>query len=548
MRSSLSIVRLHFVTTVAVAGLGAVIVVSTERTSVGGGAEPEDAAPAGAPGSNASDALDVSNQLQLFLDDWLIESTDNVRQVLHSPQPREVVIEADRPWEDGLMYDPVVIKEGDRYRMWYRTNFYTLPAHTGYAESPDGIRWTKPNLGLIEFNGSKANNLVWPKPGGKGRALSIFKDENPSTPPDERYKAIGSQPTVGGEKRAGIYALASPDGLHWRPLREEPIILAPAQDPQFDSHNIALWDATREHYVIYARGWYRDGALPLDGKQVGEAKHKVLVELSTGEVQKFRRIRDIRRYTSKDFRTWSGPEYIDMGPDPLEHHLYKNAATPYYRRPDLILMFPKRFVSDRKFHPDYPQRYSDRRFPASWKFMGLSDVCFMFSRDGFRFDRRYREAFLRPGRDPKNWAPRAIEIGPTLVATGDGEMSVYYMEHYYLPDVRIRRGVLREDGFVSLQGDYEGGSIVTKPLRFTGSHLVINYATSAAGSVRVEIESASGEPVAGYGLDECPEIFGDEINRRVMWNAGSALDKLAGQPMRLKFEVKDGDLFSFRFE
>ena len=91
-------------------------------------------------------ALEVSDQLQLFLDEWLIESLENVRQVLHSPQPREVVIEADRPYEDGLMYDPVVIKEGDRYRMWYRTNYYSLPPTRAMPRVPTG------------FNG---RNLIW---------------------------------------------------------------------------------------------------------------------------------------------------------------------------------------------------------------------------------------------------------------------------------------------------------------------------------------------------------------------------------------------------
>ena len=491
-------------------------------------------------------ALDVSNQLQLFLDEWLIESLDNVRQVLHSPQPREVVIEADRPYEDGLMYDPVVIKEGARYRMWYRTNYYSLPPYTGYAESADGIHWTKPDLGLIEYEGSRENNLVWPIPGGRGRSLSIFKDENPAALPEERYKAIGSEPTVGGEKRAGIYALVSPDGLRWRLRQPGPMIMAPREDPQFDSHNIALWDSARQQYVVYARGWYREGAPPLEGKQVGEELNRILVEIPSGEVRRFTRIRDIRRYTSPDFRTWTGPEYIDLGATPLEH-LYKNAATPYYRRPDLILMFPKRLVPDRKFHPDYPKPYLEN-FPKNWSFSGLSDVVFMFSRDGFHFDRRFMEAFLRPGPDPKNWAPRAIEIGPTLVPTGSGEMSLYYMEHYYLPDVRIRRGVLREDGFVSLRAPYQGGSVLTKPLRFSGAELRINYSTSAAGSIRVEIQSASGKALSGYSLEDCPQIFGDEINRLVTWKAGSGLAHLAGQAIRLKFEIKDGDLFSLRFE
>ena len=253
-----------------------------------------------------------------------------------------------------------------------------------------------------------------------------------------------------------------------------------------------------------------------------------------------------RDNTSKDFRTWSEPEYIDMGSAPLEH-LYKNSAVAYYRRPDLILMFPKRFVPDRTVHPNYPKPYYPD-FQKKWILHGLSDVVFMFSRDGFHFDRRYMEAFLRPGPEPRNWAPRAIQIGPTLVPTGDGEMSVYYMEHYYLPEVQIRRGVLRVDGFVSLHADYRGGTVVTKPLRFSGSTLQLNYATSAVGRLRVEIQDAAGRAIPGYQMEACAEIFGDEIQRAVKWKAGADLSAWAGRTVRLKFEIKDGDLYSFRFD
>ena len=95
------------------------------------------------------------------------------------------------------------------------------------------------------------------------------------------------------------------------------MIIAPREDPQFDSHNIALWDSARRQYVVYARGWYREGAPPLEGKQVGEELNRVLVELPSGEVRRFQRIRDIRRYTSPDFRTWTGPPNISTWDLPL---------------------------------------------------------------------------------------------------------------------------------------------------------------------------------------------------------------------------------------
>jgi hypothetical protein len=453
----------------------------------------------------SGEELDIGKGLQLFLDDRIIESRDNMQQVLHSPCPKEIVLKLDRPYEDSTMYDPTVIKEEDgRYRMWYRANFNAPPFYTGYAESKDGIQWTKPELGLIEYNGSKANNIIWPIAGGKGSTLSFFRDDNPQARADERYKAIGlGSEKAGAGKRAVLHGMVSQDGIHWRSAQEEPLVRAPLDDPQFDSHNIALWDAPRQQYVIYARGWARS------------------------------KVRDIRRFTSKDFRHWSEPQFIDFGSAPVEH-LYKNAAVPYFRRPDIILMFPKRFLPARKFDPQWPED-------------GLSDIVFTFSRDGQHFDRRFMEAFLRPGLDPLNWHERAIEVGPTLVPTGEGEMSLYYMEHYRTNDVRIRRGALRTDGLVSLRAGYTGGSFTTKAFRLSGAALELNYSTSAAGSVRAELQDATGKALPGYALADCPEIFGDEISRQVKWKAGADPGRLAGQQVRLKVEVKDGDVFSFQF-
>lgn len=446
-------------------------------------------------------AIDVSNRLQLFVDDRLIDSMDGVRLELHSPHPAEVVIRKDSPWEDSTMYDPVVIQDGDLYRMWYRTNFNSPPFYTGYAESRDGIEWTKPSLGLIEFDGSRNNNIVWvgnhSVEGGGPCVLCIFKDGNPNAPEEERYKATGL--TFGG----GLQGLVSPDGLRWKLVQPERVVPAVGA---FDTHSISLWDAARREYVVYTRGF-------VDG------------------------VRRIRRSTSDNFRQFPVPELVMVdNPDDLPvEHLYKNAATPYFRNPELMLMFPKRFLPDRKFDPDWPQP-------------GLSDVVFMFSYDGLRFDRRFRQAFIRPGLDSLNWHERAIEVGPGVVPTSRTEMSLYYVEHYRFEDVQIRRGVLRTDGFVSVHADVPGGEFVTHPLVFDGDRLVMNFSTSAAGSIQVELLDAGRNPLPDFTLSDCPEIFGDSTEQPVSWTIGSNLRRFAGQPVRLRFVLKDADLYSIRFE
>ncbi|MEX1231457.1 MAG: hypothetical protein WEB58_14515 [Planctomycetaceae bacterium] len=448
-------------------------------------------------GGQTTTPIDVGSQLQLMWDDVLIDSMQGLELKLHSPRSAEIVIEKDKPWEDSTMYDPTVIKDGDLYRMWYRTNFNSAPFYTGYAESSDGINWTKPDLGLFEVNGSKENNIVWSSGEDRklGYVLSIFKDENPAAKPEEQYKGVS---TIAGGEGAGMYGLVSPDGIHWTRVGDKPMLTGGL----FDAHNIVLWDAPREQYLAYARGFFGP-------------------------------IRHIRRASSKDFVNWTPLEYINLGEGELEQ-LYKNAATPYYRRPDILLMFPKRFMESRKPDP-------------KWPYPGVSDVVFMFSRDTVHWDRRFREAFIRPGLDQRNWHERAIEAGPTLVPTGPGEMSLYYMEHYRTDDVMIRRGVLREDGIASIHAKFAGGEFVTKPLVFQGNRLTINYSTSAAGSVQIELQDAAGNPIEGYTLADCGEVYGDEIAYLVKWKGSGDMSSLSGRKIRLKVAMKDADLFSFRF-
>ena len=445
----------------------------------------------------------INSRLELFVDDWLIEEMNGVSLQMHSPIPQEVVLEFNQPWEGSISYDPVVMKEENRYRLWYRgcgSESTWEDQCTAYAESTDGVHWERPMLGIFEFNGSRDNNIVLQ--GREAKALCVFRDGNPNTSDSERYKAIGVGPPIG--KRATLRGFTSPDGVHWQTLDQDPILIAPDDPwPMFDSHNVAFWDTMQNRYVAYARGWISPG------------------------------IRAIRRGVSDDFRHWSDLEFIDLGNSPTEH-LYKNACTQYFRAPHIYLMFPKRFVPDRKFDNDWPAN-------------GLSESVFMTSRDGVHWDRRFMEPFVGLGSDTDNWTDRNLYVGVGVVPTGPAEMSVYYMEHYRRPSIRLRRGALRTDGFVSVNAPYVGGEFVTKPLTFEGGRLVVNYATSVAGGLRVEIQDAKGQPIDGYRLSECVEIFGDEIERIVRWENGNDVGSLAGRVVRLRFVMAAADLYAIQF-
>ncbi|MBI1924410.1 hypothetical protein HYR99_09180, partial [Candidatus Poribacteria bacterium] len=315
-----------------------------------------------------------------------------------------------------------------------------------------------------------------------------FRDTNLDASADERYKAVAG----------GLIALTSPDGLRWSQKGDKPIIT----DGAFDSLNLAFWDAVKGQYVCYLRD-FRNG------------------------------VRTIRRATSPDFVHWTTPEWLDFGDTPPEH-FYTNATTPYFRGPHIYLAFPKRFVPSRKAVPEHPSP-------------GVSDAVFMTSRDGLHWNRHFMEAFIRPGLDAENWTERNNMPAWGVVPTGPNEISIYYSQHYRHPTAHIKRGTLRTDGFVSVRADYAGGEMVTKPLIFQGNELALNYSTSAVGSIRVEIQRDDGTPIPGYSLQESIEIFGDEIGRVVTWERGADVSQLTGQPVRLRFVMKDADVYSIRF-
>jgi len=178
----------------------------------------------------------------------------------------------------------------------------------------------------------------------------------------------------------------------------------------------------------------------------------------------------------------------------------------------------------------------------------------MTSRDGVTFD-RWAEAFLPPGPErPGSWnyghqyiAWHLVETPSSLPGAPD-ELSLYAAESYWTDKASaLRRYTLRMDGFASVRAPMAGGQLVTQPLVFEGDTLSLNFASSAAGGIRVEIQDASGVALPGFALADCPPVFGDAIERRVTWTGGPDLGQLAGRPVRLRFELKDADLYALRF-
>ena len=198
-------------------------------------------------GSLEEEVREIGSRVELFVDDWLIGRLDHVRLALHRPQPAEVVMDFNRGWEGDYSAYVTVFPDGDLFRMYYRGVGAEQEAKqvTCYAESRDGIHWTRPSLDIHQFNSSGANNIVWVDKGSHN--FAPFKDSNPDAPADQRYKALAGGP---------LRVLVSADGLHWKLLKEDVI-----SDGAFDSQNLGFWDPLRQQYVAF----YRDFIRPAGG-------------------------------------------------------------------------------------------------------------------------------------------------------------------------------------------------------------------------------------------------------------------------------------------
>jgi hypothetical protein len=472
----------------------------------------------------------------LFTDDYLIERMEGgARYELHHPEPRDVILETNRPWEGCMGAYSTVLKVGSRYRLYYDAWMVDLKAPTldlarpptiCVAESPDGRHWERLPVNLLDYPGSPLNNIVWRGEGDDYWGLhgfAPFLDANPECIPAARWKAFGT----GWEKSmAGMHLMTSPDGIRWKRQPHPPILAGYA----LDSHNTVQWSAGEGCYRAFFRHWDQ-------GTFAGN--------------------RIIMTATSPDLVTWSEVQALEYPGVPIEQ-LYVGNIIPYPRAPHLWLGFPARYV-ERKWSPSIEAlpELEHRRLRASKSERygaAVTDTQFMCSRDGVTF-RRWPEAFIRPGlRSEGSWAYGDLYAAWGMLETdsdlagGGRELSFYVTEHYWRGvSVTFRRYALRLDGFVSVNAPMAGGGAVSRPVVFDGARLSLNYSASAAGSVRVELQDAEGRAIPGFRLDECWECLGDTVDGTAIWKGGSDVSALAGRPIRVRFELKDADLYSLRF-
>ena len=179
----------------------------------------------------------------------------------HRPSPAgQVVLRPTEPWESfGLIAYHTVVQVGpEDYRMYYDTgwtmeNRDDFHRYTCLATSTDGVVWVKPNLGLATFNGSKANNIVWPLDwrDNTHAAGTVFYDTNPAAPADAKWKMLAEWDIDGANAtskvRRGVYIMKSPDGITFQPMFDR------ASLAHSDTKNVMWWEQSLNKYVAYIR-------------------------------------------------------------------------------------------------------------------------------------------------------------------------------------------------------------------------------------------------------------------------------------------------------
>ena len=455
---------------------------------------------------------------------------------LHSPTPAGVAISYDDPWEQGekgsTSFFTTVFQDGDIYRMYYRGH-----THVCYAESSDGINWTKPKLGMVESDGSSQNNIILET---CHNAFTPFLDTKPGVSSTHKYKA--SMELEGGQK--GLHFYSSSDGMNFSRLGGDPAI--PWTIPNhFDSQNVVFWSEVESKYVMYARHMVASDGELIDTDEYLSILHNDLEGLMVRDSVKGLYIRSTARATSSDFVNWSDftpMEYSDTDSITPSAQLYTNQTTPYFRANHIYISLPGRIFFGKMAKKSLLE-------PAHTSSIGdCSDGVMLTTRAGsHRYDFTFRESLLRPGIGDENWTTRNNYPAFGIIQTGESEMSMFVQRHYTQLTAHLERMTLRLDGFASLNALYDEGQMITRPVDFSGNRLELNYSTSAAGRLRVGLLDISGIPIDGFGTDDCDALIGDEISRFVSWKGSTDLSKIVGQAVRVRFVMSDADVYSFQF-
>ncbi len=436
---------------------------------------------------------------QLFIDDCLIESINGLKRIVnqlvrHHANP---VLTYEKPWEGNcvitwgsVLYD----KEVKLFKIWYEVyKKFGKPGEATilcYATSKDGVTWEKPELGLVDYRGSKANNIVFAPKTGTIDSPTVFFTPDPT--PECRYRMYWYS-----FEEHGIRGATSSDGLNWDLIEG---ILVNAGD-----RSSACYDPQRKKFLVMTR--IPDRGLRTCG----------LWESDNGE----------------DFK-YVGEIAAPDDSDPEKTEFYGMIYFPYA---GLRLGFLEVFyVPIRKLNTQliYSRdglkwhRACNRQTFLDWGPPGSWD-----------------QAWVTPSQNPP------IRVGDKLYIFYQGRQTLHWAVAPFGHIGSVGLAFLRVDGFVSLEAQCEEGSVTTTPLLLEGTTLPAVHINAFArpGTVTVEVLDLDGNPIEGFRRSDCiPLTMADRTDHAVAWRSNRNLNSLAGRPVRLCFYVQGAKLYSFWIE
>jgi len=457
----------------------------------------------------------------LFLDPAFLAEASGVELRVNPAERRELVIRPDRPWEKRMIsLFLTVLDEGEKLRMWYICRDADNVPNVAYAESSDGVHWTKPDLGIVDYHGSKQNNLV----GIPFLEGNVYRD--PRGAPGAEYIYVTNA------QKEGVVRHYSSDGLRWKRDRKPLLPFRP------DTQNITFWDERLGRYVIYLRAW------DIADDWNGRLRKVVRLELddltrpadvvASGKGANPTRADDLPRFTDE------APTVLAAdASDPPNSDVYNISVLPYPLDPHWYVGFPSWLLREKNI--------SDGRL----------EVQFVGSRDGVTWH-RYDRAPYAPLGPLGGEAGNMTFMGPGVVHRGDelwqygaafrtrhGDVNARIQE----PDGFIYRYVQRVDGFVSADFLTADARCLTQPVKVDGSRLILNVDSGALGTLRVAlVDAATGEPLPGYSFDDCRPLRTNSLRAAAVWKGGDDLTPLLGRQVRPAFQGNRTKLFSFYFE
>jgi hypothetical protein len=466
----------------------------------------------------AVSSLGAEPARHLFLDPAMVRHSENTALHVNSPQSREIVIRPDQPWEQLMISFFLTVREEEgKLRMWYICRDKENRPNVAYAESSDGVLWVKPKLGIVEYEGSKDNNLV----GLDSLEGVVFQD--PKAPASERYAYITHLITE------GMVRFHSPDGLRWQ--RDA----APLIGIGADTQNVTFWDERLQKYVLYLRGWH----MGADRKKYRRVVRTEIPSITTPLA--VTPLEGSLRLWGKDKVTVFGEEFPTVfavdEKDPPNSDVYNTSAQPY--------------PLDKRWYVGFPSMFQRERSASD----GRLEMHFIGSRDGITWHRYDRAPYVTPGLAGTDNASNVF-MGTGMVVRGDEIWQFGTGLRFRHGDRESRkertdgviyRYVQRVDGFVSLDFAADGYA-TTSAVPVDGARLLLNVDTGALGNLRVGLRDEAGKPIEGFAPEDCEVLRTNSTQAVVTWKGRDDLSALAGQRVGLDLRGSRTKLYSFRFQ